>query len=80
MALFASRGLVENAQTPTMISREGSLNPAYYHSYNNLSYQRETLPKVSKAYFYDCPFSCDEHTIERRQFVNAWNWGTIRLL
>lgn len=48
------------SRTPTMISRGGHLNAAYYYSYNNLSCQRNIQPKMSRAYFYDCPFSCDE--------------------
>lgn len=63
------------SRTPTMISREGSLNPAYYYSYNNLSCQGDNRPKISRAYFYDCPFSCDEHTMERRQYANGWKLG-----
>ena len=62
------------SRTPTMISREGKHKPAYYYSYNNLSCQRDNQPKISRAYFYDCPFSCDEHAPARGHCA-GWKQG-----
>ena len=58
-----------------MISREGTLNFAYYYSYNNLSCQRDNWQKMSMAYFYDCPFSCDEHAIANQEYRGGWQLG-----
>ena len=63
------------SRTPTMIFREGSLNPAYYYSYNNLSCQRDNQPKMSRAYFYYCPFSCDKPTRRDRSYHGGWQLG-----
>lgn len=63
------------SRTPTMVSREGNLNPAYYYSYNNLSCQRDKQPRMSRAYFYYCPFSCDNHIQKGSSSRNGWKLG-----
>lgn len=63
------------SRTPTMISREGNLNPAYYYSYNNLSCQMDNQPRMSRAYFYYCPFSSDNYTQRRSPSRSGWQLG-----